>query len=49
MSEQTDKYHRNAKEARDNAQKCVNDTDRETWPAIEKAWLQLAQEASKKS
>jgi hypothetical protein len=48
MSEQTDKYRRNAKEARDNAQKCVNDTDKESWLAIEKAWLQLAQEAQKR-
>ena len=48
MSDQTDKYQRNAEEAREQAQKCVSQTDKESWLHIEKAWLQLVHEAEKR-
>ena len=47
MSEQTDKYRRNAEEARQQAEKCVSVMDKESWLNIEKGWLQLAHEAEK--
>jgi hypothetical protein len=47
MSEQTDKYRRNAEEARQHALKCTSDADKESWLKIEKAWLQLAEETNK--
>ena len=48
MSEQTDKYRRNAEEARQQAEKCVSVVDKESWLNIEKGWLQLAHEAERK-
>jgi len=47
MTEQTDKYRRNAEEARQKAEKCVNSVDKESWLKIAEAWLQLTQEAEK--
>jgi hypothetical protein len=48
MTEQTDKYRRNASEARQKADRAIRDDDRESWLAIEKGWLQLVEEAEKK-
>jgi hypothetical protein len=48
MSEQTDKYRRNAEEARQQTAKCIGVVDKESWLKIERAWLQLAEEADKK-
>jgi hypothetical protein len=47
MSEQTDKYHRNAEEARQQAEKCVSAVDKESWVKLAEAWLQLAQQAER--
>jgi hypothetical protein len=47
MTGQTDKYRRHAEEARQQAEKCLSVVDKESWLNIEKAWLQLANEAER--
>jgi hypothetical protein len=48
MSEQTDKYRRNAEEARQQAENCIGAVDKESWLKVAEAWLQLAKEAEKR-
>jgi hypothetical protein len=48
MSEQSDKYLRHAEEARQNAQKCDSEVDKQSWLKVAEAWLQLAHEAQRK-
>ena len=48
MSEQTDKYRRNAEEAHQQVAKCIGVVHKESWLKIERAWLQLAERAREK-
>jgi hypothetical protein len=44
---QTEKYRRNAAVARHKAERSISDDDKQSWLAVEKAWLQLAEVAEK--